>query len=184
MGIASKLGRVQVRATRRDGWTKPRRKAFLAMLAVTCNVRASAKSVGMSDRTVRDLRRRDGAFALLWDEALAAGYERLENDLIAYALGQTSRVDTSRGENPSIDDILTEPTELLPFDPQLAIQVLKFHRAKSISAQPKGRRQEPKTQDEVDTALIERLDRLAARREREQRQDAAGGDKNCGSDGA
>ena len=155
---------MQVRAVRKNGWTKAKRTVFLSTLAATCNVTAAAQAVGKSDHSARALRKRDGEFSLLWAEALESGYERLENELLARALGQTSS-----GDNPSSAEIAVPPADLPPFDPVLAIQVLKLRADLGRDrGRTKGVRPAVKTQGEIDAALLKRLDALAARRRRER----------------
>ncbi len=77
---------VQCAAVRKDGWTKARREGFFAVLSATCNVRASAAAMGMTDCGAYHVRRRDPVFAAQWREALAEGYGRLEQALMALAL--------------------------------------------------------------------------------------------------
>jgi hypothetical protein len=79
--------RVQVRQARRGGWTKAERQRFLDALAATCNVTASCAAAGLSTNGAYKLRKRDPAFAALWIEAIAIGYERLEEAMLRYALG-------------------------------------------------------------------------------------------------
>lgn len=154
------------RAPRKDSWTKTKRATFLGMLEATCNVTVAARSVGLSDRSARALRKRDGEFAALWAEVLENGYERLQNALVACALGQIPN-----GDNPMVEEIAV-PAEVRPFDPQLALQVLKL-RHDRLSAGRAGRGngrgvRPARTQSEVDAALLKRLDALAARRQRER----------------
>lgn len=70
------------------------RKIFLAHLAETANVNASARVAGIGSSAAYAERRRTGAFRAEWAEALAEGYARLEADLLAEALqvasGKTS----------------------------------------------------------------------------------------------
>ena len=84
--VAGEKRIVQCAAVRKDGWTKARRAGFFAMLSATCNVRASAAAMGMTDCGAYQLRRRDPVFAAQWQEALAEGYGRLEQGLMALAL--------------------------------------------------------------------------------------------------
>lgn len=77
---------LQVTRTRKDGWTKAKRKTFLDALAATCNVKHAAREAGMSTTGLYMLRSRDPAFAELWREAMATGYERLEELLLTRAL--------------------------------------------------------------------------------------------------
>ncbi len=81
---------IQVRAPRFDGWTKARRAQFLRVLGTTCNVRAAATDVGMGFGTAYALRLRDPAFAAAWAAALADGYDRLEEVLLAAAIAGLS----------------------------------------------------------------------------------------------
>ncbi|MEG3126099.1 hypothetical protein [Sphingomonas sp. GB1N7] len=161
--------RVQVRARRKDGWTKSKRAIFLNVLAATCNVRASAQAAGKTEQTARALRHRDGEFSVLWEEALEAGYERLETELLARALGQVAS-----GNNPAADEIAAAETPTYAFDPALAIRVLQLRgdRGRGVgqgsgqgSGRGSGRAMKPRmTQGEVDAALLARIDALAARK--------------------
>jgi hypothetical protein len=145
----SKFG-IQKRAPRKDGWSKTMRAKFLDHLAATCNVSASAARINRSPDSARDLRRRDGEFARLWGEAIAAGRERLEEELVACALGQMPT-----GDNPSNE---RQEPPAIRFDPELALQVLKLQ---SGGHQARRRAGPPPAQDDIDIALIERLEALA-----------------------
>ncbi len=79
-----------MRAVRHDGWTKPRRAQFLRVLGTTCNVRASAASAGLALSGAYALRLRDPVFAASWAAALASGYDRLEEALLAAAIAGLS----------------------------------------------------------------------------------------------
>jgi len=81
---------IQRRALRHDGWTKPRRAEFLRALGTTCNVRAAAASVGLALSGAYALRLRDPVFAASWAAALAGGYDRLEEALLAAAIAGLS----------------------------------------------------------------------------------------------
>lgn len=61
-------------------------KAFLAHLAQTSNVSASAKVAGVTTKPVYDLRKSCAAFCDQWLKALSEGYARLEANLLAEAL--------------------------------------------------------------------------------------------------
>ncbi|PXA86586.1 hypothetical protein DMC47_34635 [Nostoc sp. 3335mG] len=71
-------------ATRYDGWTPDRQRAFVKALAETGCVRRACAWVGMSTVGAYLLRKGAGAeaFAAAWDDALALGTERLAD--IAY----------------------------------------------------------------------------------------------------
>jgi hypothetical protein len=73
------------------------RKQFLAHLAQTANVSASARHAGFADgNAFYTERRRSAEFHAAWVEALAEGYARLEADLLAEAL-QTADGKISEG---------------------------------------------------------------------------------------
>ncbi|MGB7411125.1 MAG: hypothetical protein WA910_08275 [Sphingopyxis granuli] len=61
-------------------------ETFLSHLAESCNVTWSAAQAGLVCSTVYRLRARDEAFAAAWQEALTAGYQRLEMGLVQAAL--------------------------------------------------------------------------------------------------
>lgn len=73
---------------KRSGWTKAVRAAFLAKLAETANVAASAREAGMPVSSVYALRLKSPEFRCEWGEALAEGYARLEASLLEAALGK------------------------------------------------------------------------------------------------
>ena len=58
------------------------RKAFLAELAATSNVAASARKAEISTARAYELRRADPGFYREWQEALCEGYDHLEMSLL------------------------------------------------------------------------------------------------------
>lgn len=58
------------------------RGSFLAALAATSNVTASAKEAKISTARVYEVRRNDAAFYRAWQEALCEGYDHLEMSLL------------------------------------------------------------------------------------------------------
>lgn len=60
------------------GW----QKVFLAQLAASSNVAASARAAKVSTTTAYDARRADPAFYRAWQEALCEGYDHLEMHLL------------------------------------------------------------------------------------------------------
>lgn len=73
-------------AHRAARWSEVRRAAFLAHLAETSNVSASAKIAGMTAASAYRERRNSDAFRAAWHAALCEGYARLEVELLADAL--------------------------------------------------------------------------------------------------
>lgn len=92
------------------GWSKKTQAAFLDMLSLNGNVRLSARAVERSHASACALRRSDPTFAAQWDEALLSAFARLEEELLARAIGI-----------PVEDDA--------PFDQALALKMLAHHNA-------------------------------------------------------
>lgn len=111
---AAKNRAAQVRRQRSDGLTAVKRQRFLDMLAATANVQRSAEAAGASSRAFALLRRRDEGFATAWTQALHDSYATLEARLVATALGTTEQLVGDAGA-----------VEEQPFDPKLAIEVLR-----------------------------------------------------------
>lgn len=152
--VINHKGRLMRGRRRRDGWTVERRALFLDMLAATGSVQRAEAAAGMSKGQAARLRGRDAEFAELWAQALEAGYLRLEHELLAHALGEARSPDNPGPER-------AEPPAALagPFDPQLAIQVLRLRgrskqsRAKKVIG--------PVDPVEVEAALMRKLADMA-----------------------
>lgn len=155
----AKNRRLQISPVREGGWTKAKRAAFLDLLAATCNVRASAQQIGMNPASVYRLRRRDPQFADLWRAAILTGYDRLEEMLLAHA-------------GAGVNDVAIGETEIepAPFDPKLAMDLLRQHRPTIENRRkPPWGRLERSDRAEAEAALLKKLDALA-RRLREENQ--------------
>ena len=74
------------RRLREDGWTSPRRAAFLAALAETGIVTAACRKTGMSATSAYALRSRDRRFADGWDAAGLIARARLADALADRAI--------------------------------------------------------------------------------------------------
>jgi hypothetical protein len=147
-------GYVQKRKPRAHEWTKAKRARFLDVLAATCNVEEAARSVKMTARSARGVRRRDGEFAILWAEAFALGEDRLREELVGVLLGQVSS-----GNNPSAERTPVAPGS---FDQALAIKVLQLRARGAPSLRARG--STLPTQDDVDAALLARFETLDKRK--------------------
>ena len=168
---------------KRKTWNKARRTAFLKTLAETCNVTVATKRAGMGHVSVYAVRHRDPAFARLWDEALAIGYDRLETILLQRALEGVNDIDVAAlvdaddaadGDGGSVGDVEPGKTQrghaipgsgvarrMTHTDVQVALAVLNRRGAKD-GLRPKGRK--TMGSDEVDALLTVKLDALARRR--------------------
>lgn len=61
------------RRARADGWTGRKRVTFIVTLAASGSVTFGAAAAGLSRKSAYALRKRDSAFASLWERALEAG---------------------------------------------------------------------------------------------------------------
>lgn len=113
-GSTKRRARPEIRRT----WTEMKRRKFLETLALTCNVTAAARSLGMAPNSPYALRARDAAFAEAWDQALTEGYDRLEASVYERALN--GKVETvTRG------DVVEERRT---YSDNLAMMLLRMHR--------------------------------------------------------
>lgn len=172
--------RVQQRKPRRDGWTDAKRKAFLSHLAATCNVTMSVERVGLSKPGLYALRHRDPEFAELCRVALRTGYDRLEEQLLQHAGAGEHSAETY---GASVNDVtIGEPgASGQPFDPKLAMELLRSHRAFQ-AGKVRGGRIGRAPREEVVERLIKKLDALDRRLSKEGLVVRAAG-KSGGADG-
>lgn len=202
----------QCQLTRVSGrqWTAARRQAFLDSLAQTCNVTMAVAAAGMGTTAVYQLRKTDPAFAGLWQEALALGYERLETALLQHALVGVNALEVravsaedaapgvaeaeAAGDTPASNDRAEParrghpipgsgiaPDTLTPVQVQVALAMLNRRDAALRSGGvPRGLRRA--TLAEAETALTRALDGLARQKARsaESRRLAA---RRDGADG-
>ena len=84
-------------------WSRAKRAAFLDHLAGSCNVRESAAAAGVAPVSIYELRRKDARFAAEWHEALLAGYQLLETELVGYALAGGNATQDIAGATRRID---------------------------------------------------------------------------------
>jgi hypothetical protein len=132
-------------------WSKKKRAIFLDELAGTCNVRASAIAAGVTPASVYRLRRKDPGFAGEWREALLAGYEMLETELLGHLLsGKTGPL-----ERPDGGEILLKD----------AISLLDAHR-RSMQGKWRGgpplQRAHPEDTNKAILKKLEAIDRARA----------------------
>lgn len=159
---------------RKGGWTRTRRKRFLDMLAATCNVRIAVEAAGLAPGSAYALRRRDPIFAGLWKEALAIGYERLEETLLQRALEGVNAIEIDAAGEMILPAPRMDVGKAVGFQPgsggsakinsdavQLAMLVLNRHRATvEGKGRPVGVRKHTSA-EETDAALRKKLDALA-----------------------
>ena len=88
-GVRAESERMLRPDPRRQGalrWSAAKEEQFLAHLADSANVTRAARAIGFSRTLVYLRRKSDPHFRARWDEAFAAGYERLETALLRNAI--------------------------------------------------------------------------------------------------
>lgn len=160
--------RVQVRQPRHGGWTKRGRQRFLDELAATCNVTAACAATGLSTTGAYRLRKRDPAFAALWAEAIAIGYDRLEQGMLRYALGTVNALTVNADRPGPLDGTPGEApvTEaagggiqigaIRLGDVQVALQLLHRYAETARNGRPMAARATPPASAEETNAYLER----------------------------
>lgn len=149
--------RPKLRKPRKREWTRAKEQLFLETLGETCNVTGAAKAAGMSLTSAYNRRKRVAAFRAAWAEAIAAAYQRLELALLDRALNGTEKVVTRRdGSEERMRD----------YSNSVALTLLRMHRetANEVIEQP-GEEEVA----EVRRRLVEKLERLRARFEEEEK---------------
>lgn len=149
------VARAVARKARAGGWTVARQQRFLAELAVTANVRASARAVKLSESGAYQLRKSDPAFREAWAAALADGYAKLELTLLERALKGTIRTVTLSSGRQS---------RTREYSERLALALLAHH-AKSVGEERTrhGAGDEPGAGGDPVAQLLETLDAMRAR---------------------
>jgi len=112
--------RVQIGRARAHRWGPRTEARFLAVLAATCNVKAAYEAAGMTKGSAYTHRRRRPDFAARWDEAVHAGYRRIEAGLLENAINYDCEPDVP----PDVP--------MLPMRFEDALQVLHMHQNKVL----------------------------------------------------
>ncbi|MEZ0497146.1 hypothetical protein [Sphingomonas sp. IW22] len=151
-----------------QGWTAARRKRFLDVLASASNVRLAAREVGVNPASAYALKRRDPAFAALWQEAIEQGYDRLEQALIEKARGQINEFPIEggavivTGNGTDISNPAAMVDGRVEIDVKLAQWLLERQDRKR--GKTGGRRPVQITREAVEAKILKKLDALARRR--------------------
>jgi phage terminase small subunit len=132
-------GALQKQKIRPHQWTREKRARFLDLLAATANASYSARDVGMSAWSAFALRRRDPAFAAMWQAALDTAYVVLETKLLERAIGDPGADDPANDIEPgtSVSDA-EQAAMVATFDPALAQEMLKRRDAMAAPRKRSG----------------------------------------------
>ena len=113
-------GGAQLRLAHPLRWDEEIQQGFLAELARTANVTASARAVGMSEKTAYRHRAQDASFRAAWAAALDDGYAKLETMLLGRAMNGTFKAVWYGGKKVG---------RTKEYSDRLALQLLAVHRA-------------------------------------------------------
>jgi len=144
-------GSAQLQPQRPNRWDAAKEQRFLEMLAVTANVRASLREVGMTSTSLYHRRRTRPAFARAWNQALDEGYALVEAQALDRAInGVPSVIDPKRPEL-----VVTRPAS-----DRIILTLIAAH-AKRVGATRAKRAAMPDDPDRVMRRLRDQLDKLA-----------------------
>lgn len=121
---------------------KARQEVFLAALAASCNVKASAEKAGVGKATAYRRRYDTPAFAAAWDEAIEVGYARLEAALIERAI--------AGAETPEVRVDEDDPMGLATMPAEQGMRLLADYRRRREG----GRRREGRPPGRVDLDAV------------------------------
>ena len=153
----SKRRPLQRQRLTKSGWTKTKRAKFLDVLALTCNVKFAAAEAGAVPSTAYRARRTDPEFAELWREALLAGYERLETELLQRALQSINAISPGDGGHAVVEaaDAAVEKMDIN------AILKVLAHRRGTVEGGMRPSRRDVRrriaTEEETNAALLKKL---------------------------
>lgn len=157
-------GALQKQQIRAGQWTQAKRARFLDLLAATANASAAARDVGMSKWSAFALRRRDPAFAALWQAALETAYVVLETTLLERAIGAPVADDPANAIEPGASLSDAEQAEIASaFDVQLAQELLKRRDGMAAMRKRPGPPVKTITPDELAKTLEHKLAMLRKR---------------------
>ena len=133
-------------------FTAKRRMAFFDALALTCNITKSAAYAGVDKTTVYWHRSRDPVFAGQWQDALNAGYDRLELLMLEHG-------GAGMALPPADPDRAVEGDDPPPFDFDKAMAALRLYRSRrdAVPFNHGGRPRRNATREETNAALIKAL---------------------------
>jgi hypothetical protein len=152
--IAGKTRRLQQPSRR--SWSQAKAKAFLNVLAETCNATEASRQSGVPLSTVARRKRTDAKFRASWFEAIATPYQRLELVMLERAFNGTEKLVTRRDGRQEV---------MREYSNQLGLSLLKMYRDTAVEA---NLELPPSEIEEIRQRLIQKVRRLKQRRDAER----------------
>jgi len=138
----------QVREEREGGWTEERREAVLAEIAVTLNISASCRKVGMSHQSLYKLKARDPEFRAGLAQAIAWAYDQMEMNYLKRGVHGTRRPVFQGGRKVG---------HVVEYPDGVAMKLLSAHRETAMRV----RREDAARKDELELARLRLSERLS-----------------------
>jgi hypothetical protein len=145
--------KAQLRKASARDWTREKQRAFLEVLAETCNVTRACEEAGVSLSHAYKRRKADAAFRAAWREAIGVAYQRLELVLIERALNGTDKVVIKADGREE---------RMREYPNQIALALLRMHRDTAIEAETEV---PPDNVEEIRERIFQKLERLRERQE-------------------
>ena len=152
--VGGKTRRLQKPSAR--SWSQTKAKAFLSVLADTCNASEAARQSGVSLTTVDRHKRKDASFRASWFEAIAIAYQRLELVMLERAFNGTEKLVIRRDGSEE---------RMREYSNQLGLALLKMYRDTAVEA---NLELPPSDVEEIRQRLIQKVRRLKQRRDAER----------------
>jgi hypothetical protein len=152
--VAGKRPQLRKRSAR--AWSNAKARAFLSVLAETCNVSEACRRSKVPMTVAYRRRKMDAAFRAGWIEAIAAAYQRLELVLLDRAFNGIEKVIRRRDGSEE---------RMIEYPNQLGLMLLKMHRDTAVEASSEL---PPEDVDEIRERLVKKLQRLKKRDEEQE----------------
>lgn len=143
--------RPQMRQATGKSWSQAKEKAFLSVLAETCNVTRACEAAGVGVTSAYRRKKENAAFRAAWLAAVSMAYQQLELVLLERAFVGTEKTVAVRGGEPQV---------MREYSDRLALSLIKMHRDTATDAEFELPADEV---EEVRERLIRKLQRMKQR---------------------
>ena len=142
-------------------WSVAKARAFLEVLAETCNVSEACRQSRVPMTVAYRQRKMDAGFRASWIEAIGVAYQRLELILLERAFSGVERIIRHKDGSES---------RMREYSDALGLKLLQMHQPTAAAANAEL---PPEDVDEIRERLVRKLQRLKKRNEQEQEAERA-----------
>jgi hypothetical protein len=146
----------QLRKRAKRDWSKAKARAFLNVLAETCNVSEAVRQSGVPMTVVYRRRKMDAGFRAEWLQTIAEAYQRLELVLLERAFNGTEKVVRHRDGSEE---------RMREYSDRLALHLLKMHRETAMEAESELAEEDV---SEIRERIVRKLQRMKKRDEEQE----------------